>query len=111
MAVTVVAGMVVAGMAAAGVVVAGVVAAGAVEAGVGVAGDGAAVGVRTGVGVRIGGLTTSTGRVAAGCACGFCAIIIGCYGASGVADNDSKHVIGFRRHHCGAVFFTWPCSR
>ena len=39
----------------------------------------AGVGAAVGVGVRFGGLTTITTdqAIAAGCACGFCAIIIG----------------------------------
>jgi len=75
------------GMAAAATVVAGMAAV-AMEAVIAAAGA-AAVGVGAAVGVRIGGLTTiTTNRVtAAGCAYGFCAMVIGWCSASGAAGN------------------------
>jgi hypothetical protein len=70
-------------MAAAATVVAGMAAV-AMEAVIAAAGAAA-----VGVGVRIGGLTTiTTNRVtAAGCAYGFCAMVIGWCSASGAAGN------------------------
>jgi len=84
------AAMAAAAMAAAAMVVAGMAAV-AMEAVIAAAGA-AAVGVGAAVGVRIGGLTTiTTNRVtAAGCAHGFCAMVIGWCSASGAAGNDQN---------------------
>jgi hypothetical protein len=53
---------------------------------------GAAVAAAVGVGAAVGGLTTiTTNRVtAAGCAYGFCAMVIGWCSASGAAGNDQN---------------------